>query len=114
MSTSGQGVVLHLRRKTAALEPTSLALRLVSVNTKGKVSPAKSGAPASGTAHQPVHWISFLQEKSDLALLMGRVQIKAQAKMASSEKTAKGEGRETQVLFIYPKEIRTILCAVIM
>lgn len=92
----------------------SLTLWLVSVNTKGKLSPTKSAAPASGTAHQHVHWISFLQEKSDLTLLMGCIQIKVQAKMSTSGKIAKGEGGEPQILFIYPKEIKTILCAVIM
>lgn len=34
--------------------------------------------------------------------------------MSTSGKIAKGEGGEPQILFIYPKEIKTILCAVIM
>lgn len=79
----------------------SLTLWWVRVNTKGKVSPAKSAAPASAAVHQGVRWKSFLQEKSDLTLLMGRIQMKAQAKMASSEQKVKGEGRQARLLFIY-------------
>lgn len=72
----------------------SLTLWWVSVNTKGKVSPAESAATASAEAHQGVCWKSFLQEKSDLTLLMGYTQIKARAKMACSEQKVKGEGRK--------------------
>lgn len=72
----------------------SLTLWWVSVNTKGKSSPAKSSASTSATAHWGVCWQSFLQEKNDLTLLMGFIQIKVQAKMAHSEQKAKGEGRE--------------------
>jgi len=71
----------------------SLTLWWVSVNTKGKVSPAKSAAPASAAAHPGVRWKSFLQETSSLTLLMGCFQIKAQATMTSSLQKLKGEGR---------------------
>lgn len=67
------------------------------------MSPAKSAAPASAAARRGARGKSFLQEKSDLPLLMGRIQIKTQAKMASLEQKVKGEGREARLLFIYPK-----------
>lgn len=75
-------------------EASVLNTTLVTVNTEGKVSPAKSAAPAPAAAHQGVCWKSFLQEKSDLTLLVGCIQIKAQDKMANSEQKVKGERRE--------------------
>lgn len=80
-------------------EASVLNTALVTVNTKGKVSPAKSATSAPAAAHQGVCWKSFLQEeKSDLTLLVGCIQIKAQDKMANSEQKLKGERREARLL----------------
>lgn len=92
MNANGQGIAPRMKGHCPGANV--LNIMVVPVNAKGKVSPAKSAAPASAKAHQGVCWKSFLQKKSDLTLLMGRIQMKEQAKMAGSEQKVKGEGRK--------------------